>query len=93
MKDINLNTIIRKSDNFVSSELDGELVMMSLENNSYYGLNEIGKRIFEMAEQAVKVEEITANLVSEYEVDLETCCNDVLSLLTDLQKEGLIVVD
>ncbi len=91
-QEITVNSVVTKTDNYISSELDGGLVMMSLENNSYYGLDEIGKKVIDMAETPVNVQQITETLSKEYDVDINQCQSDVIQLLNNLQKEGIISV-
>jgi len=89
-KELNLDSLIVKTENFVSSELDDSLVMMSLETNSYYGLDEIGRRFLELAEEAIKISEIVKVMLEEYEVSPEKCEEDIISLAESLLKEGII---
>ena len=44
-KKITTNTIISQIEEIVASDIDGETVMMSIENGEYYGLDDIGSRI------------------------------------------------
>lgn len=89
-KEINLDSLITKTENFVSSELDDSLVMMSLETNSYYGLDEIGRRFLELAEKPVRITEIVKTMLEEYEVSPEKCEEDIIALAKSLLKEGII---
>lgn len=90
---ININSIISKNDSLVASELDDGLVMMSLENNSYYGLDEIGKRVWEILDNKTSVDNLLLDLMSEYNVSRQECEQDILDLLESLQKENLIVIE
>lgn len=93
LKEITTDTFIQRVDDFVTSELeDDSLVMMCLEKNAYYGLESVGKRIWEMLEEKTSTGKIIDELMSEFDVDKEQCEKDVLSLLSDLQKENIIVV-
>jgi hypothetical protein len=89
---INLKSIVVQSNDQVSAKIDEEAVMMSIEQGKYYGLDEIGTRIWKLLEQPQSVSEILKTLMKEYEVDNETCEKDVLNLLNGLFKEKLISV-
>ncbi len=54
-KKISTETIITQIEEIVASDIDGETVMMSIENGEYYGLDDIGSRIWELIEKPVKV--------------------------------------
>lgn len=92
-KDLNLNSIIVKNDSLISSKLDEGLVMMSLENNSYYGLDEIGKRVWEIIEDKISVQDLINILTNEYNVSNEECQKDIMELLKQLKKEDMILVE
>jgi uncharacterized membrane-anchored protein YitT (DUF2179 family) len=87
---MNSNNVISIKDNFIYSESDNELFLMSLENNAYYGLDEIGKRVFEIIQKPINFSEIVQILMNEYEVDEETCKNDLESFLNSLYKANII---
>jgi Coenzyme PQQ synthesis protein D (PqqD) len=58
----------------------------------YYGLNEVGARIWELVQEPRKVEEIQAVILDEYEVDPASGKRDVLALLQQLADRGLAEV-
>lgn len=88
-----MNEIIRRNPEMLSSNMDGETVMMSIENGEYYGLNEIGTRIWELTADRISVKELIEKLMDEYEVDEETCKTDVFEFLDGLMKKKLILKD
>lgn len=90
---VGLSTIVRQSEKQVAADLDGEVAMMSIENGEYYVLDRVASRAWELIEEPVKVGELCAKLMDEYEVDEETCKNDVLAFLAQMNKKGLIDVD
>jgi len=77
----------------VSGNMDGEVVMLSLQRGEYFGLDKIGSRIWELIEHTVKVDEVRIILMDEYEVDEETCLKDLIEFLDDLQNKGLVIVN
>ncbi|GIW21840.1 MAG: hypothetical protein KatS3mg068_0847 [Candidatus Sericytochromatia bacterium] len=89
---ISYNSIIHVNCNFISSEVDNELFLMSLENNAYYGLEDVGKRIFEIIQKPISFLEIVEILLNEYDIDKETCINDLREFLLNLEKENIIKI-
>lgn len=87
---INLDTVISKNNDVVLAELDGKVVMMSIENGQYYGLDEIGSAIWEMIGEPVTVNQIVSGLLTEYDVEQEQCENDVIKFLNRLFRKKLI---
>ncbi len=90
---MNLNNHIKRTDDIVQAEIDCETVMMSIENGSYYGLDPIASRIWELIEMPTTVDAICSQLIQEYKVSKEECQKDVITFLSDMveQKVALIV--
>lgn len=95
MKRSNISTehTVKRTQDIVAGEIDGETVMMSVEKGRYYGLDSIGSRIWALIEKPVKVSELVAALLPEYDVDHKTCERDVLSFLEDLHEDGILLVN
>ena len=64
--------------------------MMSIENGEYYGLDEIGSRIWTLLEEPKKVSELCDILLEEFEVEREQCEEEVLAFLNEMASDDLI---
>ncbi len=76
----------------VSADLSGEAAILNLKSGIYYGLNEVGARIWSLVQEPKTVSEIRDTIVQEYDVEPEQCGTDLLSLLEELLSKGLIEV-
>ncbi len=76
----------------VSSDLGEEVAIPDLGAGMYYGLNEVGARIWELVQEPRKVEEIQAVILDEYEVAPASGKRDVLALLQQLADNRLVEV-
>ena len=76
----------------VSSDLGGEVAILDLKAGMYYGLDEVGARIWELIQEPRAVREVHNMLLSQYDVERERCERDLLSLLQQLADEGLVEV-
>ena len=76
----------------VSSSMDGETVMMSIENGEYYGLDPIGSRIWEIIENPIEVTKLIEMLLDEFEVSREQCQEDTLEFLNHLFEKKLLTI-
>lgn len=74
----------------VSTELEGEAVILHLGDGIYYGLNSVGARLWTLLEEPRAVAELRDALVAEYEVDAETAERDVIDLLDEMMERGLV---
>lgn len=88
---IDFATIVVRGD-VVADEIDGEVVMASLEQGDYFGLNTVGSYIWELLEQPRSVAALCEAVLETFEVDRETCEGHVLAFLTELADEKLVRV-
>ena len=72
------------------SEMNEEGVILSLKNGKYYGLNSVGLVVWTNIQEAATLDEIEAAVTAEYEVDQETCRQEVVSFLDTMLREELI---
>jgi hypothetical protein len=86
------DTMVAQVEELVSSDLDGETVMMSVENGKYYGMDPIGSRIWALIKQPRSVSELCDILLTEFNVDRERCDRDVLDFLNELAKDNLVKI-
>lgn len=82
--------IITKSDTFLEAEMGEELVMMSMENNAYYGFDKIGKIIWEMLKEPISIQTLLDRLTERYDVSEQQCLDDITPFLEKLRDENLI---
>jgi hypothetical protein len=92
MPDITRNTIVVASREQVASDLAGETVLLGLRTARYYGLADVGARIWELLRDPITVSAISETIAREYEVAPERCEADVLRFLEDLAEQELIEV-
>ncbi|MDD5058029.1 MAG: lasso peptide biosynthesis PqqD family chaperone [Sideroxydans sp.] len=92
MTRIYLESTVCQSENQVSTVLDDEVVLMSIENGAYFGLNQVLSRIWRILESPVTVAQICATLQEEYDVAQDVCHRDVMEILEKLAEKKLISV-
>ncbi len=76
----------------VSSDLGGETAILNFRTGTYYGLNAVGVRIWDLIQEPRSVGDIRDVLVNEYEVEPGRCESDLVALLQLLAEEGLVEV-
>lgn len=87
---INLDSIVSYRQDLDTTDIDGDKVMMDLEKGQYFALNSVGSRIWEEIKSPVKLSEVVNTLLSEYEVDRETCEQSVVEFIEGLNHAGLL---
>jgi hypothetical protein len=78
------------SKEVLSQEVNGETVLLDLDGESYFGLNEVGTRIWQLIQSGQTVAETLKTLSEEYDVSPEQLETDVSELLDKLTDAGLV---
>jgi hypothetical protein len=76
----------------IVSDMDGEKVMLSIQNGKYYNLGEVGGEIWECIKEPVSIGELISKLMEQYTVEQSDCEEQVLSFLESLFEEGIIQI-
>lgn len=84
--------IISRHPETIATEIDGEVVLMSLVTGRTFGLDKRGSRIWSLLEQPRSLEDAVAELLKVYNVPPETCLNDVTSFVSKLTEAQLATV-
>jgi hypothetical protein len=87
------NRSVRVPAHVLMRVVDGELVVLNLDNEEYYGLDEVGTAMYQALTTAPTVSDAVQELLETYDVDEETIVRDVENLLQELSRRGLVEVD
>jgi hypothetical protein len=85
--------LVRISDDVVYRELAGESVLLNLTSGIYFGLDEVGTRIWYLLAEHRDSEKIIPMLIAEYDVGEAQLRRDVAGLIAQLSEQGLLVID
>ncbi len=69
-----------------------EAVILHLSSGNYYGLDEVGTRVWQSLARHGVLEPVVTELLEEYEVDRQRLCEDVLGLVGELEARRLLRV-
>lgn len=83
-------SVVVASRNHLASQLGDEIVILDLDDGTYYGLNPLAAFVWELVQDPVSVEDIHLRILDEYEVDSGSARTDLLQLLHDLERLGLV---
>jgi len=89
---LNLNQTIALSPDVISQEVSGETVLLDLESENYFGLDEVGTRIWQLIKETNDLNTIYNTLLEEYEVPGERLQQDLNVLLSEIEGLGLIIL-
>jgi hypothetical protein len=83
-------TLVTRSEEPVAVEVDRTVVMMSVDQGMYFGLEGVGPRVWSLLEQPRSVRQLCEALISEFEVAPDVCRHEVGNFLEDLRRAQLV---
>ena len=89
---ISIHAVVVLSKDQVSADLDGETAILNLKNGVYYGLDEVGSKIWNLIKKPKQVREVRDAILDEYDVEPDRCERDLCALFEKMLTAGLIEV-
>jgi hypothetical protein len=87
------DSIVKVAGEQVSCDLAGEAVILHLKSGEYFGLNEVGARIWNLIQEPKTVGAVLDAVLEEYDVALNQLEPDLLALLEEMANKELIEVE
>jgi hypothetical protein len=84
------NARLVRAPEIIATEVDGELVLMSIEDGKYFGLDAIGSEIWRRLEDPKSVEALTGELQGHFDGDPATIERETLDFLDKLSDHKLV---
>ncbi|MDE0686419.1 MAG: PqqD family protein [Candidatus Poribacteria bacterium] len=87
-----LNARIKLKEEVFFEELDDQAVILNIQTSTYFGLNEVGTRIWNLLSEHKQVRIVYNKLIEEYDVAAEQIAKDLQIFINHLQSKELIDV-
>ena len=87
-----LDRIVRIPDEVVFRELQGEAVILNLASSTYFGLDTVGTRIWQLCEAHGSLGAVFEAMQQEFDAPVDTLRSDLLTFIDDLLAKGLVTV-
>jgi len=78
-------------DDVLISNLQDESVILNLDSERYYGLDDVGTRFLSIVTTSESIETAYERLRHEYDVDPQILRNDLFALIENLVDQGLLI--
>jgi hypothetical protein len=75
----------------MARQVGDETVILELASGTYFGLDPVGARVWQLLGKGRTLAEICETMLEEYEVEREQLETDVLRLTGELLERGLVV--
>jgi len=89
---LSLSSRVKISEHTLVQELSGEAVLLELSRGVYFGLDEVGTRIWQLLGDGRSLQETVTALVDEYDVTEQQGAEDLLALVRELEERRLIEI-
>ena len=89
---LSLDRSVRVAEGIVFRELQDETVILNLETGTYFGLDPIGTRIWQLCQEKGLLRSVWQTLQVEYEASAEELEADLLGFVDELSQKGLVVL-
>lgn len=83
---------VRVPDDVLVSRLQEESVILNLNSERYYGLDDVGTRVLSVLTNSDSIEAAYQSLLAEYDVDESVLRQDLLALVESLVEQGIVQV-
>jgi len=90
---ISFSDRVKIPDDVLISKLQEESVILNLDNERYYGLDDVGTRFLSVLTSSDSIETAYETLVREYDVEGQLLRQDLLQLVEELVAQGLIQIN
>jgi hypothetical protein len=88
---ISFSDRVRVAEDVLISNLQEESVILNLDSERYYGLDNVGTRFLSVLNESESIEAAYEALRDEYDVDDPRLRQDLLELIEDLVKQGILI--
>jgi hypothetical protein len=78
------------NDKIIARKLQGETVLLNMENGDYFTLNTVGTEIYGHISKGKNIDEITGMLFEQYDVDKKDLEKDIRALIEKLKDKNII---
>jgi hypothetical protein len=83
-------TLLSRSPSVLTAQVDDQILMMSIERGSYFGLDDIGSDIWQRIEPPCSFAELVDRLAADYDADRAIIAADVKTLLDRLVESDVV---
>jgi len=92
MTNASLDRSVHVPEGIVFRELQGETVILNLESGTYFGLDPIGTRIWQLCQERQSLQLVWDALQDEFDAPAQDLRDDLIAFIDELSKHGLVAL-
>ena len=89
---MNLKQSVKLSPDALFQEVSGETVIMDMASETYFGLDAVGTRVWQLMQVHNQLQQVFDTMLQEYEVEPAALEQDLANLLLKLEEAGLVTL-
>ena len=89
---LSLDAAVQIPEDVVFRELDGEAVLLNLQSGTYFGLDPVGTRIWQILDQHHVLRQALEALESEFDAARAQLETDLIDFVGQLRAKGLVTI-
>jgi len=90
--EVKLSSRVSVPESVLFRELGEESVLLNLDSERYFGLDDVGTRMYAVLQNAPSLQSACEALAAEYDAPLETIQRDLTELVDKLVGRGLLTL-
>ena len=87
---INGDTLVRRLDGLVEARVDSEILALHVEQGNCYAFNVTAAHVWSSLGEPRRIGDVRDELLASFEVDVETCERQLIEIVDQLVRQGLV---
>ena len=88
-----MNSIMfKRNDEILTSKVGNEIVMMSIKESKYFGLNKTGSMIWNILESPMTLQDICQRMSNDFKISYKKCLDETQPFIDEMLKEKVITI-
>ena len=87
-----MNQNFRIMTEILSQEVSGETVFLNLNSENYFGLDNVGTRVWQLLQEHGNLQKVHETMLEEFEVEENQLEKDLHELVTKLVDAGIVEI-
>jgi hypothetical protein len=80
-------------EHVIARQLGDDCIVLDMVSGTYFGLDAVGARIWQLLTESGSIEQISERLVCEFDVTPQQAASDLARLVAELTANGLLTVE
>ncbi len=89
---VDKKSFLVKDQEVLFTSMGEDAVLLHVQRGDYYSLNRVGARVWTLSDGNKNIGDLAKEITGEFDISLEEAERDIIELIEQLEKEGLVKV-